>query len=203
MVVLIVALVITQAVLVLGVIISIAGALTMTTAAVFLRGDDSGPDPELPQPPAPTRRTMIRSECSWRSPPASDCLWVKQSRASRGRLQTLTALGDLLLWSTRWSCAGPIGAADVGGRCTTPAARRVTRWPADEVSTSTCGLRSRGRWRPGSRTQRQPRGTPASTMRHPCPPGPRCSPRCRRPRRHRSRLGNPCRGTGTAGFGLC
>ncbi|HEY4992150.1 MAG TPA: DUF3040 domain-containing protein [Nakamurella sp.] len=39
MVVLIVGLVITQAVLVLGVIISIAGALTMTAAtAVFLRG---------------------------------------------------------------------------------------------------------------------------------------------------------------------
>jgi hypothetical protein len=25
-------------------------------------------------------------------------------------------LGGLLLWSTRWSCAGPIGAADVAGR---------------------------------------------------------------------------------------
>ena len=83
MVVLLVGLVLTQAVLVLGVIISIAGALTMTAAtAVFLR-DDSGPDPELPQPPTPNRRTMIRSECSWRPPPASDCRWVRQSRASR------------------------------------------------------------------------------------------------------------------------
>jgi len=45
--------------------------------------------PNLPSRPRP----MIRSECSWRSPPAWDWRWVRQLGLLDGRLQTWTALG--------------------------------------------------------------------------------------------------------------